>query len=280
VAAAGSLDEAVEILAASPYGHDVLPGQGMGDAQHAVVGAMLWNQRVLAGWAPRDGVTVLRAMVAWLEIANTVDHLAAIGGRRVPTPYPLGGLGTAWARIRTCISSDELRQVLASSLWGDPGGDSPRAVALSMQMAAADRLLAAVPETEAWVAGGVGLVLARELAAKRGPLPPGCIASAARVVGWPTVEAVGLTDLMTALPRRSAWALSGVTTGDELWRAEARWWRRMERDAVGLTRRSVAGREVLVGTVGVLAADAWRVRAALELAARGGGPEEDLHEVA
>ena len=47
-----------------------------------------------------------------------------------------------------------------------------------------------------------------------------------------------------------------------------------------MIRRSTPGPEILVGAVALLAVDAWRVRAALEVAAHGGGPLEALDVVA
>ena len=280
LAALGTFEDAVNRVASSPYGHDVRPGQSLAQAQRAVVGAFLWNVRVLAGWAPREGVAVLRALVACVEVANTVDHLLAMGGAAVPAPYDLGGLGTAWARTRGTSTPEELREVLAASSWGDPGTGGPHALGLSMQLAAADRLVAVVPEAQHWAAGGAALVLARELTSGRGPLPEPCRATAARVLGATSVAAGSLGELAPLLPRTAAWALAGVSAGDQLWGAESRWWRRLERDGQALVRRSEPGRQVLVGAVGVLAADAWRVRGALELAARGGGRGDDADAVA
>jgi hypothetical protein len=101
------------------------------------------------------------------------------------------------------------------------------------------------------------------------------------VVGRPAVTANNFVDLAEALPGNSRWAVAEVAGNGELWRAEARWWRRVDHDGMALVRRSTPGRAVLVGSVAVLAADAWRVRAALERAARGGGPgEEDFDAVA
>jgi hypothetical protein len=54
----------------------------------------------------------------------------------------------------------------------------------------------------------------------------------------------------------------------------------MDRDARAMVARSLPGREVLVGAAGLLAADAWRIRGALELAARGGGRGDDADAVA
>ena len=47
-----------------------------------------------------------------------------------------------------------------------------------------------------------------------------------------------------------------------------------------MARQGGADAKTLVGTVARLAVDAWRVRAALELAARGGRTVEDFDAVA
>jgi hypothetical protein len=276
----GSLSDAVELLATSTYGQEVRPGQSLGEAQHAVLDTMVWNLRVLAGWAPREGVGILRAMTAGLEVANTLHHREALATGQVAAAYRLGGLGTAWSRVASTSDVAELRRVLSASPWGDPGGDSARTVGLSMQAVAADRLVTVVPEAEAWAAGAVALLVARELESGQGPLPEGCRVAAARVVGWPAVTATGLDELVAALPRSARWALATVDRAEDLWRAEAHWWRRMDHDARAMVARSMPGREVLVGAAGLLAADAWRIRGALELAARGGGRGDDADEVA
>ena len=278
--ASGSLAAAMQTLAQSPYGHDLGPGQRLDMAQRAVVATFAWNVRVLAGWAPREGVAVLRALMACLEVANTVDHLDAMAGEQAPDAYQLGSLDTAWSRLRETSTVAELRNVLVASPWGDPGGDSPRAIGLAMRAVAADRVVAAVPEAGGWAAGAVALLLARELAADRGPVPEGCRAASARVVGWQAASTTRLPDLVAAVPRDARWAVTGVQTSVDLWRAELRWWRRVEQDGLAMARRNTPGRPVLVGTVALLAADAWRVRAALELAAHGGSPAEDANALA
>jgi hypothetical protein len=271
LAGAGSWPAAVDHLAATTYGHDVRPGQTLAEAQHAVVATMVWNLRVLAGWAPREGVGILRAMVAPVEVANTLGHLEALAGRGTPGPHHLAGLGTAWQRVQEATDAVGVRRVLATSAWGDPGGDDPRSVGLAMEAVAADRLVSAVPEATPWAEGSVALLLARELAAGRGPLPQPCRGAAARVVGWAAVRAGALPELAEVLPRSAAWSLAGVAGPDELWQAEVRWWRRVDRDAAAMVRGSAPGRGVLVGAVALLTVDAWRVQAALELAARGTG---------
>ena len=280
LARCGSSAEAVELLATTTYGYRVRSGQTLGEAQHAVVDTTLWNLRVLAGWAPREGVGILRAMAARLEIANTLHHREALAGGPVTAAYQLGGLGTAWSRLAVTTDATELRRVLATSPWGDPGGDGARTIGLSMQAVAADRLVSVVPEAQAWAAGEVALMLARELGSGQRRLSDTCRVAAARVLGWPAVSATGLGELAAALPRPARWALEGVDRSEDLWRAEARWWQRLDHDASTLVARNRPGRAVLVGAVALLGADAWRVRAALELAARGGEGGGDADAVA
>ena len=65
--------------------------------------------------------------------------------------------------------------------------------------------------------------------------------------------------------------LSGIEDPDQLWRGEGRFWAQVESDGAALLRRGEARVGSVVAVVGLLGADAWRTRAALELAAFGGG---------
>ncbi|MFC8503428.1 hypothetical protein ACFUC1_13785 [Pedococcus sp. NPDC057267] len=274
-----SLEAALVTLAGTAYGREVRSGQDLAQAQRGVTATWLWNVRVLAGWAPRSGVALLRPLVAPLEVADTVDHLRALAGLGGPPPYRLGGLATAWPRLATTTSAAEVRTVLAASPWGDPGDDEPRGVGLAMRAALADRVVARVPVAAAWAAGALALVAAGLLAAEAAP-PAGYRTSAQRVLGRAATAAGDLPSLRRSLPRTAAWALAGVDGPAGLWRAEAAWWQRVERDARALVARPTPGAEPVVGTVALLAVDAWRVRAALELASRGGVPVEGFDAVA
>ncbi len=88
------------------------------------------------------------------------------------------------------------------------------------------------------------------------------------------------TDLADGLPRRSAWLLAEVSGPDDLWAAEARWWHRLWDEGLVLVMRGSPEPGATVGAVAALAADAWRVRGALEVAARHGQGEEVLDGVA
>ena len=290
VAAEPSLAAALARLSATPYGHDVHPGQTLAVAEHAVGETLLWHLRVLAGWLPPGGVGALRVLAAGFEIANTDEHLRRLSTRgsdpgEVVAPYRLGRLATAWPRLARTTTVPEVAEVLRASAWGDPGEDSERAVRLAMRVSWARRVAGSAPAARHWAAAAVALVLARSLPAGPGRLPAELDRAATILLGGPAMTARTLGELADRLPRSVAWVLADVPTGsaaaaDELWRAETTWWRRVETEGLALVHRSAPGPEVPVGAAAVLAADAWRVRAALELAVRGGAPPEAFDAVA
>ena len=60
LAGMASLGEALSSLAATPYGTVVRPDMDLVTAQRAVSNSVLWNLRVLAGWAPPLGGGIVR----------------------------------------------------------------------------------------------------------------------------------------------------------------------------------------------------------------------------
>ena len=149
-----------------------------------------------------------------------------------------------------------------------------------MRLSLADRAIAVAPPAAPWAAGAVALLLARGIALEHPELTAGARLSAARVVGPAATAATTLPDLVASLSRTASWALTGVAEGTDLWRAECRWWGRVESEAFALTRSPRAGPSVVLGAVALMAVDAWRVRAALEVAARADASPEDLDAVA
>jgi hypothetical protein len=280
LAANSSIESALAMLAATSYGHDVRPLQTLAEAQHAVVDTTVWNMRVLGGWMPREGVTMLRILLGTVEVANVDDLLMRLSGRPTPPAHALGRLGTAWSRLARSTSADQVRRVLAASPWGDPGGSAPRTIGLAMRASQADRTIAAVPHAARWAAGATALLIAREVVLEGRPLPQPIQLVVSRVVGPMAGTPSTLPDLASAHPAEARWVLTGISQPQDLWRAEVRWWAQVERDGYAMVRRSTPGPEVLVGTVALLAVDAWWVRAALETAARGGGSLEALDAVA
>jgi hypothetical protein len=243
-----------------------------------VAATFLWNLRVLAGWTGPDGARVLRLLCGWAEIANVDALLRRFAGEPdVVPPYRLGSLASAWPQLARATDRGGLRRELATSVWGDPGGDDDHAITLVLRLAWAARVRAGVPLAAAWAAGAAALVLATDLAARPGPRTPTETAAVERVLGRDAADAATLPELGGALPRPARWALADVAAVEELWRAEAGWWLRVERDARAMTASSRFDLGPVLGVVALLAVDAWRVRAALELADRGGTPVEALH---
>ncbi len=279
VAAAPGLAEATAVLAAGPYGHDVRTGQTLAEAQHAVGASLLWNMRVLAGWLPRAGADVVRLLAAGFELANLDEHLARLDGQPAEPAYALGTLDTAWARLSSTSTPTAVADVLATSPWQLRDVTTRRELRLGPRLAWADCVVAGVPEAAPWARAGAALLVLRESVLEGRPLSHPLAVRATYVLGPGAVEAVSarLTEMpvvRAALPGDARWVLEGIDRIDDLWRAESQWWQRVEQDGFALLRRSGYDRRPVVGALALLAVDAWRVRAALESAARGGAQAE------
>lgn len=265
LARAGSVAEALALLAASPYGR---AGELAGDvaaAQRAIAATLLLHLRLLAGWLPPAGVGAIRALAGWFELVNVEDRLAYLLGRPLEHPFDLGSLSLSWPALSQAQTPGDLRAALAATAWGDPGGEEPADVALSLRAAWGRRVLAETPEARDWVGGALALLAARGLT-RGGALRPAALTP---LLGSAWERAQTVPALAAALPSDAGWVLEGVRDPDELWRAEAAWWSRVERDAEELARGSREGRSVVVGVAALLAADARRAGMAVAAAARG-----------
>ena len=253
IAASDSLDAAVTAVAETPYGHDVSAGDSIEQAQHGVAASVLWNIRVLGGWVPRSGVPALRALAAAFEVANIDDHYRFLQGEPAGPTFRLGAFATAWPRIVTTTSVSDLRATLRTSTWGDPGSDTGRTVHLYLRLTWATRVASAVELTAPWMRTATELMLTRETLLGHAPIPPAVAGAAEPLVGagWSPAESD---------PTR-------------LWRDEAAFWHDVERDAFAALRGSAFDMRPTMAALALLAVDAWRVRAALEVAA---GQNDDL----
>lgn len=271
LAGSPAVGDAAVTLARSPYGRFLPLHATLPQAQRAVAEALLWNLRVLAGWAPPDGVRMLRALAGWFELANVDEHLRRLGSAEacVDPPFRLGALATAWPFLASAGSVRQLRAALAASSWRDPGTDDPRALALALRVAWAQRVSAGVPPARPWAAAGLALLVAREVTGNR-PLPTPAAANAVAVLGRRSVAAASLAQLAAVLPADASWVLTETTAATGLWRAEVRWWSRLAADGLRLLTRPGFGPDTAVGAAALLAVDAWRTRAALEVVARQG----------
>ncbi|MGW0886041.1 hypothetical protein [Streptomyces sp. NPDC002671] len=267
IAACATFDEALHRLAGTPYVKYARATAGLPEAQRAVSATLLWHLRVLAGWLPRNGARLLVPLAAGFEVANVASRLTAPD---VPEPYRLGALETAWRRLEQTGTPAELRAALAASPWGDPGGDTPWAVVTGMRMAAARRTAVAVPQARDWAVARAALLTARELFVHGRSLPEPARRDAARLLGTQAPAAASYQEFHERLPVAARRILVDVEGPDGLWRAETRWWRMLRDDGAAMLHNSRYGPRVVVGAVAALSVDAWRVRAALESAARGG----------
>ncbi|MEU8717423.1 hypothetical protein [Streptomyces sp. NPDC048663] len=273
IAACSSLDAASRRLAGTPYVKYAREAAGLPEAQRAVSATLLWHLRVLAGWLPRGGARLLVPLAAGFEVANVTALLSPPGCRdteALEPPYRLGALETAWRRLARARTPAELRTALAASPWGDPGGDTPWALLTGMRMAATRRTAVAVPHARGWAVARAALLTARELFVHDRSLPEPVRRNAARLLGTRAPAAASYQEFRDGLPAPARRLLADVEEPAGLWRAEARWWRTVRDDGAALLRDGTHGPGVVVGAVAVLSVDAWRVRAALESAARGG----------
>ena len=277
LAAMNSLTDAQHALAATAYGRDITVGQPAHDTDHAVCAALLWHLRVLAGWQPAVGARAIRALAAGFEAQNIAAHARKLAGAPPGLPYTLGALASAWPRLSETRSLAQLRDILAQTMWGDPGSESPSDIALAVQVGWALRVANAVPEARDWADAWLALSVARRRLLELRELPGPVLVRARLGLG----AAVGASDLASftdAIATRLRWVFDGTTGAGGLWTAEARWWARVEADGLTMLGRSEFTRAQTIGAVAVLAADAWRCRAALALASRGGGPM-DVYDV-
>jgi len=277
LAQSSSLDVALDRLAETAYGHDVKRSHTLAEAQHAIGATLLWHFRVLAGWMPWQGTPVLRLLAGVFEILNVEDMLRGDAGLRSLPPYELGALGTAWARLSAASGDAELHAILNASAWA-PVGEGDRAVQVGMRMSLAERALGELPLD--WVLSAAALLVAREHLLQGQPLTGAVRRSAVTLLGREAVDAGALATFSSVLPPPASWVLDGVSDPAELWRAEISWWRRLERDGFSLLRKGRFDPDPLLGAAAVLSVDAWRTRAALEIAARGGTDQEAFDVVA
>jgi hypothetical protein len=281
VADAPSLDAGLALLEGTAFDRVAAPGTALRDAEHQIRAEQLWELRVLAGWLPAAGTPLARALAARFERANIEAHRNRLAGRPAPPPFTLGTLALSWPRLAATSSLDELRRELGASPWGDPGAmaatelhDALLVGWLRLVAAAATGL----DTVQRWVAGGVALLVARNIATEG---EPDRLVHAVRpLIGRRAAGARSLADLQAALPSTARGTLARVDQPVQLWRAEAGLRAQIESDGFRMLRAARPGPAPVVGALAVLAVDGWRLRAALACAAAGTGPSEVLDVVA
>ena len=268
IAASGSLGNALTLLAPSIYGQRFATASSLIGYQHDISATILWQLRVLAGWIPAGGGGLTRAAAAGFELRNIAQCAQQIISHSAPeTRFDLGTLGTAAAQFQAATMMTELEQILRRSSWGDAGHPQTiGALVDTLTISWLRRLAATAPASRDWAQYATVLVAARTVLVD-GHKPERRLVELTRpFIGTEWSHATNLTVFSKALPRSCSAIIEGVTSPDELWRAEARLGVIIEADAMRLLRDPLPGPDIVLGALAVLAVDAWRLRAAIALA--------------
>jgi hypothetical protein len=273
-------DAAPTVLAGTVHGRRLPPDADRDTARRAAMAATLWQLRVLAGWLPPGQGGLARLFAAPLELANIEGHLSALTGGRPERPLTLGSLAVAWPRVAATDTPQRFRAVLARSVWGDPGGTDPAAVALGLRLGLARRLAARPGPTGRWATGGAAVLVARERFGFGRPLTDESGRVADALIGRRWRRAASLSTLVGSLPPSGAWPFIGVDDPDQLWRAEVELARTVEREAGVAASSGRARPATVIGAMALLLVDLRRVVAAIDLAGLGPDAVEVLDAVA
>jgi threonine dehydrogenase-like Zn-dependent dehydrogenase len=223
---------------------------------------------------------MLRALVGQFEIDNIEGHLRHLGTGSATPPVELGALAIAWPRVQSCSTSEEIRDVLRLSSWGDPGGADPVAVAVGLAISWARRLRRLVPGAGEWGLGAAMLVVAREQFVFGRELNATTAREVDLLVGRRWRSASTLDELVSLLGPQARWVFAGVTTPSDLWRSERDWWMRVETDAMAMIDNPRPNGEAVAGAVALMLVDLRRVQAAIETVGRGPAAVEVFDDVA
>ncbi|WP_427007706.1 hypothetical protein [Pseudarthrobacter sp. H2] len=276
-----TLDRALSLLQESSYAERLSGAPGLAAAERALQETVLWQLRVLAGWLPAPGTALARAAAGIFEIENVMALARQLaGGANGPEPYRLGALATAWPRLRSAGSSEQLATILRATAWGDVGAAGLGPLRDALTVVWARRLADVAPPARPWC-GAVCVLTAARILTVDGVAPSEPVLHLLRpVLGRSWEGATSIAGFSSALPPSLRTVVVGIASPKELWRAEARMCAAVEQDGFRLLRGSMPGPDVVLGAIAVLSIDAWRVRAALTAAAAGAGSSEVLDEAA
>lgn len=281
MAAQPTLDSAMTLLRESGYGQRLARARGLAGAERAVQETVLWQLRVLAGWLPASGTSLARAAAGIYEIENIMALTYSLtGGGPAPEFYALGALATAWPRVRTAATPEELAALLRASAWGDVGSAVPGPMRDALTVAWVRRLASSAAAARSWCGAACVLLAARIVLVDDADPSAQVLRLLSPVLGRSWETASGIEGLTAALPPSLRGTVVGVASPKDLWRAEARAHAAVENDGFRLLRGSMPGPEVVLGAIAVLFMDGWRVRAALAAAAVGAGSSEVLDAAA
>ncbi|MEZ5094370.1 hypothetical protein [Nocardioides sp.] len=261
--------------------HGMPEGADRAVARRAAMESWLWQLRVLAGWLPPSGAPLARLAAAPAEIAALEEHRA--GMERSPRagsahpPLDLGSLGSVWPRAAVSSTPEQLRTLLATSVWGDPGGTTEAELALALRLGFAGRLRSLGGTlARPWAAGVAALLTTREQLVFGRSVNPASAGRADRLLGHGWREPESMEALAARLPSDARWVLDGIEDVAQLWLGEVALVRRVARDAGAVVAAGRRDRDSVVAQLALLLVDLWLVEVAIESAGRGDAGREVL----
>lgn len=280
IADAESWADARAQLGSTVYGAELHPDADRAAARRTAATATAWQLRVLAGWCPVGTGRLARLFAAPLEMANIEAHLATMDGAAATPPVSLGSLAVAWPRVAATSTPEQVRAVLSHSAWGDPGGSDPVAIAFGLRVSWARRLVHQSSTARTWAKGGLAVLIARERFAFGRDVAPVTGREIDRLLGNRWRRAATIPELAERVPESGAWALEGIASPAELWRAEPAIVRRAAADATRQAAQRRFTEDTVAAMMALMLVDLWRTTAAIELVGRGPNPGEVFDAVA
>ena len=281
IASQPSLADGLRLLDGTVYAERLVGCTSLGAAERATRETVLWQLRVLAGWVPATGTRLVRAAAATFERENILDLAESLDeGRPAPEAFDVGSLSTAWTRLRTARSLDELTVGVRSSPWGEGGSLDLPVARDELTIVSLRRLAAVAPAARPWAEAASALIVARIVFVDRSAASRSLTKLVRPFLGETWEESRDLRSAVAAFPHKTQALFRDATNPKYLWRAEAGLRALCESDGFRLLRGSLPGPDIVLGIIVVLAMDAWRVRAALASASAGLGSSEVLDVVA
>lgn len=281
IAAQQNLHEGLSLLTDTIYAKKLVGCTSLAEAERAIHETVLWQLRVLAGWMPATGTRLIRTAAGVYEIANILSLYRSLASGQPAIKFlDVGALATAWPQLREATSIAQLTQALRSSPWGDSASGDTAVSQDVLTLVWMRRLADVAAPARPWAEAVSAVTAARILFVENVAPSPRIIQVVLPLLGQSWLSAKSFSELQEALPSSTRLLFAGITTPEDLWRAEARVWAQVERDGFRLLRNSLPGSEVVLGAIAILATDAWRVCAALAAASIGSGSSEVLNAVA
>ena len=247
VAASPGLGAAIAMLRATGWVRDIDAQTPLLTAERRVASSLLWRLRVLAGWLPSEGVEMIRACASWFEIRNVEDRIVYLAGGRAEAPFDLGRLGIISRSLQSTGSAGDIRRLLSTSAWGDPGAEDAYSVRIWMRHRWHRRVRDVHPKLRIWADAAAWLLVVRE-----------------RLAGRAGAELLAST--RPVLPSHWQWVTATSWSGTDLWSAEERWWAQLREEGALLLHSPVASSKPVVGALAILTAAAHEFASALESA--------------